>query len=148
MVQKTQGGFLISQIKQLQDRIFNRLLKEKGIDDFNGPHGRILYVLWQNDNLPIGELAQKTSLAKSSLTSMLDRMEEKGQITRIYDRNDRRQIRVLLSEKAKMLNKCYQEVSQQMNEVFYYGFTDEEILSFENALSRILLNLQNDEKSH
>jgi DNA-binding MarR family transcriptional regulator len=142
MIQKTQGGFLISQIKQLQDRIFNRLLKEKGIDELNGPHGRILYVLWQNDNLPIGELAQRTSLAKSSITSMLDRMEEKGQIMRVYDRNDRRQIRVLLSDKAKMLNKCYQEVSQQMNEIFYNGFSDEEIILFEKALSRILLNLK------
>jgi len=148
MVQKTQGGFLISQIKQLQDRIFNRLLKEKGIDELNGPHGRILYVLWQNDNLPIGELAQRTSLAKSSITSMLDRMEEKGQITRIYDRNDRRQIRVRLSDKAKKLNKCYEEVSQRMNEIFYDGFSDEEILLFEKALNKILFNLKNNEKSH
>lgn len=147
-MKKTQGGFFISQIKQLQDRIFNRLIKENGIDEINGPHGRILYVLWQEDNLPIGEVALKTSLAKTSITSMLDRMEEKGQIQRVYDRNDRRQTRVVLSEKAKMLSLSYQEVSQKMSDIFYKGFSDQEIEIFENALGRILDNLKNNEKMH
>jgi DNA-binding MarR family transcriptional regulator len=143
MVKKTQGGFFISQIKQIQERIFNRLIKENGIEEFNGPHGRILYVLWQEDNLPIGELASKTSLAKTSITSMLDRMEEKGQIQRVYDRNDRRQTRIVLSEKAKMLSLSYQEVSQKMGKIFYKGFSDVEIQLFENSLERILSNLKN-----
>lgn len=46
---ETRGGFLISQIKQIQGRIFGRLLVEAGIEEFNGAQGRILYVLWQED---------------------------------------------------------------------------------------------------
>ena len=46
---QTRTGFLISQIKQLQGRVFQRLLTESGIEEFNGPQGRILYVLWQQD---------------------------------------------------------------------------------------------------
>jgi DNA-binding MarR family transcriptional regulator len=145
MIDITQGGFLISRIKQIQDRIFNRLLKENGIEDLNGPHGRILYVLWQEDNLPISELALKTSLAKTSITSMLDRMEEKGQVMRAYDKADRRQIRVLLTEKAKALSQCYQDVSQQMSEIFYHEFSDEEIRLFESTLEKILANLKRHE---
>ena len=30
------GGTLISQVKQLQDRAFNKILKEEGIYEFNG----------------------------------------------------------------------------------------------------------------
>ena len=41
------GGFLVSKIKQLGDRIFEKILSEKNIDAFNGAQGRILYVLWQ-----------------------------------------------------------------------------------------------------
>lgn len=40
-----QGGNIISQIKRLGDRIFERILTEKNIDAFNGAQGRILYVL-------------------------------------------------------------------------------------------------------
>ena len=39
------GGFLVTKIKQLGDRIFEKILSEKNIDAFNGAQGRILYVL-------------------------------------------------------------------------------------------------------
>ena len=53
MIEETRGGFYISQVKQIQSRIFEKLLKENGIDDFNGAQGRVLFVLWQEDNLSI-----------------------------------------------------------------------------------------------
>ena len=45
------GGFLVTKIKQLGDRIFEKILSEKNIDAFNGAQGRILYVLWQEDGI-------------------------------------------------------------------------------------------------
>ena len=47
------GGFLVTKIKQLGDRIFEKILSEKNIDAFNGAQGRILYVLWQKDGISI-----------------------------------------------------------------------------------------------
>ena len=37
---KMNGGFLITKIKQLGDRIFEKILSEKNIDAFNGAQGR------------------------------------------------------------------------------------------------------------
>ena len=37
------GGFLVTKIKQLGDRIFEKILSEKNIDAFNGAQGRILF---------------------------------------------------------------------------------------------------------
>ena len=50
---ETKGGFLISRIKQVGTRIFDRMLADSGIDSFNGAQGRILYVLWQNEDISI-----------------------------------------------------------------------------------------------
>lgn len=141
MTDKTQGGFLISQIKQIQGRIFEKLLDEAGIGAFNGAQGRILYVLWDENDLPIVELSKRTGLAKTTLTSMLDRMEQQGHIARNFDRQDRRQIRITLTEKAMALNTAYKNVSDRMNAIFYAGFSDEDIESFEAALRRVLKNL-------
>ena len=69
------GGFLITRIKQVGGRVFDRILSQKKIDVFNGAQGRILYVLWQDDGIPISELSRQTGLATTTLTSMLDRME-------------------------------------------------------------------------
>jgi MarR family transcriptional regulator, organic hydroperoxide resistance regulator len=149
MIEKTRGGFIVSQIKQIQGRIFDKLLKNHGIDDFNGPQGRILYVLWQQDNLPISELGSRTSLAKTSLTTMLDRMEERGYIQRNNAPNDRRQILITLSDKARSLNSKYDEVTDQMNQIFYEGFSDEAIKAFDNDLKHVLENLQKwEEQNH
>lgn len=143
---ETRGGFLISQIKQIQGRVFGRLLTEAGIDEFNGAQGHILYVLWQEDNLPIVELARRTGLAKTTLTSMLDRMEKLGHITRCYDSKDRRQIRICLTDNARRLESKYSEVSDEMSHLFYKGFTDEEILRLDAELEKILRNLEEEER--
>ena len=73
------GGFLVTKIKQLGDRIFEKILSEKNIDAFNGAQGRILYVLWQKDGISIRSLSTKCGLAITSLTTMLERMENQGQ---------------------------------------------------------------------
>ena len=141
MVSKTNGGFLISQVKQVSGRRFAKLLTQAGVDAFNGAQGRILYVLWQEDNIPIAALSRQTGLAKTTLTGMLDRMEQGGLITRGFDPADRRLIRISLTQQAQALRGAYQKVSADMNEIFYAGFSDGEILAFEAALRRILKNL-------
>ena len=70
---ETNGGFYITQIKQLQSRIFERLLLENDIAISSG-QGRILFILWKNDNLTISEISHKTSLAKNTVSIVVDGM--------------------------------------------------------------------------
>lgn len=139
---ETKGGFLISRIKQVSGRLFDRMLSEADVDAFNGAQGRILYILWQGDGLTISQISAQTSLANTTLTSMLDRMEQSGLIQRSPSPTDRRALRIHLTDKAKSLRQDYDRISQQMNELYYLGFTEEEILQFEGYLTRILNNLQ------
>lgn len=139
---KTYGGFLISQIRQLQGRVFEKMLKESGVDAFNGAQGRILYVLWEHEKLSITEIGRLTSLAKTTLTSMLDRMENSGLVERVPDKENRRQIFIVITEKAKGYRELYDDVSEQMNQLFYQGFTEAEITDFEKTLKRIINNLE------
>lgn len=144
MIQKPEGGFLIAKIHQVSGRIFTRILKEYGIDQINPAQGRILFALWKKDEIPISELAERTQLSKSTLTSMLDRLEEAGHITRIRPEKDRRTILIKLTEKDKSLQKLYSKVSDEMINIFYRGFSHEEIDEFEGCLKRILANLTQD----
>ena len=144
---ESRTGFLISQIKQVQSRIFQRLLQESGIEEFNGPQGHILYVLWQKDEVPIVELSQKTGLAKNTLTAMLGRMEEAGLIERKAAASDKRQSLIVLTKKARNLQGKYDEVSQKMNEIFYKDFSQKEVVIIDQFLDRILLNLEQSERA-
>ena len=139
---ETRTGFLISQIKQVQGRIFQRLLSESGVEEFNGPQGRILYVLWQEDGIPIARLVRQTGLAKSTLTAMLTRMEDSGLITRENSSVDKRQVIISLTDKARGLQDKYEQVSEKMNQLFYRGMTQEDADILDGLLERVLANMQ------
>ena len=141
MKEQREGGFLIAKIHQLSNRIFTKKLKEYGLDELNSAQGRIMFVLWREDNISIHELSKKTQLSKSTLTSMLDRLEKAGFIKRVHSSKDRREIIIKLTEKNISLQDKYVDVSQEMNKLFYNKLSEVEIDEFENYLRRILDNL-------
>lgn len=138
---ETKGGFYITQIKQLQDRIFERLLLQNGIE-ISGGQGRILFVLWKKEHLTITEISEQTSLAKNTVSVVIDGMVQKGMVTREINPENRRQTIISLTEYAGSLREKYEDVSQQMNTLFYRGFTDTEREEFERYLSRIVNTLK------
>ncbi len=137
---ETKGGFYISQIKQLQDRIFERLLLENDIE-LNGAQGRILFILWKKAPLTISEISEQTSLAKNTVSVVINGMVHKGIVERNINPQNRRQTLVSLTEYAKSLQGKYEMVSQQMNLLFYEGFSEDEQKQFEQYLARILETL-------
>ncbi len=136
------GGFLITRIKQVSGRLLERALAKKGIDAFNGAQGRILYVLWQRDGVPMSELSKQTGLAMTSLTSMIDRMEAAALVRRERSREDRRKILIFLTKNARALEGDYNEVTNEMDAAYYRGFSEEEVAQFEGYLQRVLSNVE------
>jgi len=106
-----------------------------------------MFALWQQDAISIHELAQRTSLGKSTLTGMLDRLEEIGYIVRTRSIADRRITLIQRTNKDRELQDAYERVSDEISRVFYAGFSDVEIQSFEDKLHRILTNLIDAESS-
>jgi MarR family transcriptional regulator, organic hydroperoxide resistance regulator len=141
-----QGGFLIAKIHQSAGRLFAKKLKTYKLDRINPAQGRILFALWREDGVSIQELATRTSLGKSTLTSMLDRLEDAGHLKRVPSEEDRRKIMIRLTEKDKKMQAVYNTVSHEMTELFYQGFTAREVDEFESSLERILTNLETDKE--
>lgn len=133
---ETKGGFYITQIKQLQDRIFEKLLTENGIEISSG-QGRILFVLWKEDHLTVSEISRQTSLAKNTVSIVIDGMVQKGLLERTINPGNRRQTIITLTEHAKSMREKYEAVSEQMGVLFYQGFSEKERREFEDYLARI-----------
>ena len=140
MKEQYQAGFLMAKIRQVGGRISERILKKHDVV-INSAQGRIMFALWQNDGVSINELAKKTQLKKSTLTSMLDRLERMGYIRRQRSKKDRRKILIKRTEKDRTMEKKYVEVSEEITRLFYKGFSKSEIDRFEKDLERILDNL-------
>ena len=140
MIKKTKGGTVLSQVHQVCTRVWNKILRENNMADLEGARGRIIFALWGNDGVPIKTLCEKTSLDKSTLTGIIDRLERDGYIERKPSETDKRSTLISLTGKEQEFAKNIQKVSNQMNEIFYKGFTDEEITQFDSMLARILEN--------
>ena len=100
-----------------------------------------MFALWQQDRVSINELTKKTQLKKSTLTSMLDRLENMGYILRQRSKEDRRVILIERTDKDKNLESKYVELSQELTKLFYKGFSENQINRFEKDLEQILDNL-------
>ena len=74
-------------------------------------------------------------------------MEENGLICREISASDRRQSIISLTPKARALEKRYNQVSQQMNSLFFKDFEQVEIKELEQYLDRIVSNLEQAEQA-
>ncbi len=140
MNEVNQGGFLISKIHHLGARIFSKKLKEHHIEIGPG-QGRIIFALWQEDEIPIRKLAKRTALGKSTLTVLLDRLVEAGFVERHHHPTDRRVTLIKLTEDAKNMQLKYEMVSKEMSDLFYKEFAQKEIDHLDGYLKRLLSNL-------
>lgn len=141
---KKQGGFLISKIKAIGGRRFDKILQSKNIDAFNGAQGKILYVLWEFGSMTATEISKRTGLAKTTLTTMLSRMCDQQLITFKESSSDKRSTIVSLTEKVNEMKEQYDAVTEEIEDIYYKGFSDEEIQQFEGFLKRILANLEDE----
>ena len=143
---KSNSGFYIGRIKQVNTRLLNKFLAQKNITAFNGEQGRILHVLWENDGISNRELSKKSGLAMSSLTTMLERMKEKNLLIRKFCPSDKRKILIFLTDYAKSLKSEYDEISDKMTEISFEGISNEERLAFEATLEKVLYNFERAEQ--
>lgn len=136
------GGYLIGQINKLINRRINELLKEANVNEFNGAQGTIIFVLTEEGPMPIKDIGKATGLAKTSLTSMLDRMEKQGLIKKRENENDRRSTIIDLTERSRGYKEVIEKVSQEVNREFYKKIKAKDVERFEATLQKVLDNLK------
>ena len=137
---RTEGGTLISQIHQVSQRVWYDVLSRNGLSDLAGARGRVIFALWNEDNIPIKKLVEKTSLDKATLTGIIDRLERDGYVKRIPSPYDKRATLISRTGKDEIFKSKIPEASKQQNKLFYKGFSTSEIKKFEEYLKRILVN--------
>jgi DNA-binding MarR family transcriptional regulator len=111
------------------------------VREVTAAQGRVLFPLWQEDNLSFQVLKKRTFLSKATLSYMLDQLENAGHIQRIRSQDDKRVIYIQLTKLNKDLKDKFIQVSNRMKDVFYKGFSNNQIDAFEDNLKRVLENL-------
>ncbi|GEP08399.1 MarR family winged helix-turn-helix transcriptional regulator [Methylobacterium gnaphalii] len=71
--------------------------------DLTYPQYLVLLVLWEEEGLTVKDIGTKLFLDSGTLTPLLKRLEAAGQVRRVRDRADERQVSIFLTEKGRSL---------------------------------------------
>ena len=99
--------FRLYTASRLVTQTYQPLLAGQGL---TYPQYLVLLVLWENDKLPVNDIARRLYLETNTVTPLLQRMEKEGLVTREKGKKDARQIIVSLTRKGKALQEKLAEV--------------------------------------
>jgi MarR family transcriptional regulator, lower aerobic nicotinate degradation pathway regulator len=130
--------YLFTQIFGRRNQQLSKQLTPLGI---TVPQWRILAVLHERPGCTMNELAEVTTVDRTTLTRALDRMVASGLAERHDDPQDRRSVRLWLTAPGKdMFRRVLPRVVQQ-NERAVRGFSAAELATFRAQLHRMVRNL-------
>ena len=102
---------------------------------------KILDYLKEHNGSSQKEIAKGCHIEAASLTSVLNRMEEKGIVERKMLNNNRRSFYIFLTEKGKELQKIVEKEFACLEETAFQGISEEEKIRFLNTFLKIYHNL-------
>ena len=141
---KMQGGYQALQIRLLNGRLFQKLLSKEPEAQYRSEQGKILTVLWQKEDgrATATDIALASGLANNTLTSMIKKLVDQGLVTIEQSDQDKRKKFVVLTELGWAQKAIGDRVSKELGEIFYQGFSNQEIREFEAYQERIITNLK------
>ena len=141
---KMLGGYQALQIRLLNGRIFQKLLSKEPEAQYRSEQGKILTVLWQKEDgrATATDIALASGLANNTLTSMIKKLVDQGLVTIEQSDQDKRKKFVVLTELGWEQKEIGDRVSKELGEIFYQGFSNQEIREFEAYQERIISNLK------
>ena len=141
---------LAHHIRLLNGRIFQRLLSQDPEALYRSEQGKILAVLWNSETgcATATDIALATGLANNTLTTMIKNLEEKNLVTVSPCGLDKRKKYLVLTDLGWSQQEVSDRVSQELDAIYYKGFSDKEIEQFEDFQERILANLKEKENEY
>lgn len=82
--------------------------------DITYPQYLVLLILWEEDNIPVNDIAKKLILNTNTMTPLLKRMEQQELIQRERSAVDERKVIVKLTNKGKDLEEQASHIPEQM----------------------------------
>lgn len=123
--------------------IEKQVIKNVKTYDLNLTEFAVLELLYHKGDQPVQKIGQKILLASSSITYVVDKLEEKGYICRRACKEDRRVTYVSITEQGKeLMDKIFPEHREELNKIMG-GLNLEEKLDLIEKLKKLGLFAKN-----
>jgi|GEM_PF-801193 len=122
--------------------VLQSFLAETGLDrHFRPGMGPVLFALFDGDGVTLTELVARTSLAPSSVTEIIKRMERGRLVRRKRDIKDGRAVRVYLTAHARKFEDRCRAVDRRICAVMETGLSHADSAKLRKLLASVVMNL-------
>lgn len=129
-------------------RIQKLLLDRVKVSGLTPGQPKVLDYLKEHDGASQKEIAAGCHIEAGSLTSVLNRMEEKGLIQRKMLNGNRRTFHIFLTESGQEKQKIVEQVFEEIEEQAFAGIGEKEQEQFLQLLYQISENLKKEEDDY
>ena len=99
-----------------------------------------MMVLWEEDGLAVSHIGEKLFLDSGTLTPVLKRLENKGFINRIRNKEDERVVQLFLTENGKNLRQQACRIPEKLLEQIHVQIED--LKNFKDTLNQLINNIK------
>ena len=100
----------------------------------------VFMVLWESDDINVGDLCVRLYLDSGTITPLLKKMEEKGYVTRYRCKDDERCVKVKLTEAGRAMKEKMLMIPANVGACV--GLSSKEAEDLKKMLDKILLALK------
>lgn len=113
-------------------------LRNAGLAGLAPSHGDILACLLVQDACPMGELSRRVHRSKSTVTTLVEKLEQGGYVERVPDGQDSRSVRVRLTARGESLRPVFDKVSAGLENLLAERLAPHELDMLDKLLGRCL----------
>lgn len=144
MNQERSVSFEFKIISNLIKRQIDNSASIQYLDSLTGTNGWIIGFLAENDNKDIfqRDLEEQFSIRRSTASSIVKLMEQKGFITRVPVAYDARLKKIVLTKKAYEIHETIFKDMANLEQQLISGLTTEELYAFFKVVDKIKSNIE------
>ncbi len=132
--------FLNSRIREYAYAYIVHELKRVGHKSLAPSHGDILASLYKSGTLSKTALAKKINRDRSTVTTLVKKLEALGYVQVAPDSHDSRTSLVSLTEKGEKMRDDFFQISQNLHSVAYQNLDEKEIELLQRLLQKVYEN--------
>ena len=103
--------------------------------------GILSALFFEQQGLPIGALSQRRGFDAPTITGIVKRLEQSGLVERWHDREDRRVVKVYLTDEGREIMPTLFDAVTQFNATMAQGFSSDEQKDLVEKMQQLIANL-------
>jgi DNA-binding MarR family transcriptional regulator len=128
----------ISYLSDLFEKVLEESISQSDFSDLTQQQFRYLQVIVRMKNLNLTELAGELGITKPTVTVLVDKLVEKGYVSRVKSDEDRRTMHLHINKKGARINALREVAYNRIAEKIKSGLSETETAIFTELLKKLI----------